>query len=73
MFFHCDICCWLKPTGNVCSIDTCGIFHSYAIGYNTWNGFIYYGLNPVFNEVSTTDFQPINISTLKIGLIFYIL
>ena len=44
-----------------------------SIGYNTWNGFIYYGLNPVFNEVSTTDFQPINISTLKIGLIFYIL
>ena len=44
-----------------------------SIGYNTWNGFIYYGLNSVFNEVSTTDLQPLDMSTLKIGLIFYIL
>ena len=44
-----------------------------SIGYNTWNSFIYYGLNPVFNKVSTTDFQSINMSALKIGLIFYIL
>lgn len=44
-----------------------------SVGYNTWNGFIYYGLNPVFNEVSTADLQSIDMSTLKIGLIFYIL
>jgi len=44
-----------------------------SVGYNTWNGYIYYGLNPVFDHVSTTSLQPIEMSALKIGLIFYIL
>lgn len=44
-----------------------------SIGYNTWNGYIYYGLNPVFNDVSTIDLQSIDMSALKIGLIFYLL
>ena len=44
-----------------------------GIGYNTWNGYIYYGLNPVFNDVSTIDLQSIDMSALKIGLIFYLL
>ena len=44
-----------------------------SIGYNTWNGYIYYGLNPVFNDVSTVDLQSIDMRVLKIGLIFYLL
>ena len=44
-----------------------------SIGYNTWSGYIYYGLNPVFNDVSTIDLQSIDMSALKIGLIFYLL
>ena len=44
-----------------------------SIGYNTWNGYIYYGLNPVFNDVSTIDLQSIDMSALKIGLIFSLL
>ena len=44
-----------------------------SIGYNTWNGYIYYGLNPVFNDVSTIDLQSIDMTALKIGLIFYLL
>tara|TARA_B110000261_G_scaffold1106_1_gene1034 strand:- start:57 stop:740 length:684 start_codon:yes stop_codon:yes gene_type:complete len=44
-----------------------------SIGYNTWNGYVYYGLNPVFNDVSTIDLQSIDMSALKIGLIFYLL
>ena len=44
-----------------------------SVGYNTWNGYIYYGLNPVFDHVSTTSLQPIEMSVLKVGLIFYIL
>lgn len=44
-----------------------------SVGYNTWNGYIYYGLNPVFDHVSTTSLQPIEMSALKVGLIFYIL
>jgi len=44
-----------------------------GIGYNTWNGYIYYGLNPIFNDVSTIDLQSIDMTALKIGLIFYLL
>ena len=44
-----------------------------STGYNTWNAYVYYGLKSIFNNVSTTDLQPIDMSALKIGLIFYIL
>ena len=44
-----------------------------SVGYNTWNGYVYYGLYPLFDSVSTTDLQPIDMTALKIGLIFYIL
>lgn len=44
-----------------------------SVGYNTWNGYIYYGLNPIFDSVSSTNGQSIDMSALKIGLIFYIL
>ena len=44
-----------------------------SVGYNTWNGYIYYGLNPIFDTASTTNLQSIEINALKIGLIFYIL
>ena len=44
-----------------------------SVGYNTWNGYIYYGLHPIFDGVSTTSLQPIEMSALKVGLIFYIL
>lgn len=46
---------------------------SLSVGYNTWNAFIYYGLNPIFDNASTTNLQPIDMRSLKIGLIFYIL
>ena len=44
-----------------------------SVGYNTWNGYIYYGLNPIFDSVSSTNSQSIDMNTLKIGLIFYLL
>ena len=44
-----------------------------SVGYNTWNGYIYYGLNPIFNSVSSTNLQSIEMNALKIGLIFYLL
>ena len=44
-----------------------------SVGYNTWNGYIYYGLNPIFDSVSITTSQPIEMTALKIGLIFYML
>ena len=43
-----------------------------ATGRNTWNFYIYYGLNPLFKSAELDD-KAINMSTLNMGLIFYIL
>ncbi|PAM92426.1 hypothetical protein B4N84_25885 [Flavobacterium sp. IR1] len=44
-----------------------------AAGYNTWNVYFYYGLNPLFKDVQTISGEKIDIKTMNIGLIFYIL
>ncbi len=44
-----------------------------AAGYNTWNLYIYYGLNPLFNSATTLSGEKINMKTLNAGLMFYIL
>jgi hypothetical protein len=43
-----------------------------AAGYNTWNFYAYYGLNPIFRQ-GTVENNRINMSTLSLGLMFYIL
>lgn len=42
-----------------------------TFGFNTWNAYIHYGLNPFFDKDKTTTEN--NVTTLKIGLMFYIL
>jgi hypothetical protein len=42
-----------------------------SFGFNTWNPYIYYGFNSIFDE-SKTDFQD-KITVLNVGLKFYIL
>ncbi len=42
-----------------------------SFGFNTWNAYIHYGLNPLFDKNKTTTEN--DVRTLKIGLIFYIL
>jgi len=37
-----------------------------SVGFNTWNPYIYYGLNPIFKEAS-------KMSNFNVGFIFYIL
>lgn len=44
-----------------------------SAGYNTWNLYIYYGLNPLFKSVKTLSGEDVNIRTINAGLIFYIL
>lgn len=44
-----------------------------AVGYNTWNVYLNYGLNPLFKDVKTTSGQNVDVRTLNAGLIFYIL
>jgi len=44
---------------------------TFSAGYNKWNLHLYYGLNDLFNETQKNDYN-INISDLRVGLIFYI-
>lgn len=44
-----------------------------SIGYNTWNAYAYYGLNPIFKDEAVLNGNSIDINAIKIGLIFYIL
>lgn len=43
-----------------------------TFGYNTFNFQFYYALNPFFKD-GVVDEMPVNLSTVKIGLTFYIL
>ena len=42
-------------------------------GYNTFNFFASYSINPFFKDATTTDSQAVDFKTIKLGLIFYIL
>lgn len=44
---------------------------TFSAGYNKWNIHLYYGLNDLFQETSTNNYD-ISINDLRIGLIFYI-
>jgi outer membrane protein with beta-barrel domain len=44
-----------------------------SFGYNTWNAYLYYALNPVFKNEANLDGESLDIIAIKIGLIFYIL
>ena len=44
-----------------------------SVGYNTWNLYMYYGLNPIFSEDVTVANEQLNMNAIKIGLMFYIL
>lgn len=43
-----------------------------SVGYNSWNLYTYYGLNTLFKSGNLNG-NPIELSTLNIGLMFYIL
>lgn len=47
---------------------------TFSIGYNTWNFYMYYALNPIFSSnVETIKGDSIDMNAIKIGLIFYVL
>ncbi|WP_310381703.1 porin family protein [Flavobacterium sp.] len=43
-----------------------------SAGYNTWNVYAYYGLNPIFKSAKINT-ENVDINALNIGIIFYIL
>lgn len=44
-----------------------------SFGYNTWNLFFYYALNPIFSSDAKINDMAIDMNAIKIGLMFYIL
>lgn len=44
-----------------------------SVGYNTWNFYVYYSLNPIFDSNAQLNDTSIEMNAIKIGLIFYIL
>lgn len=42
-------------------------------GWNTWNIYAYYGLNPLFKSSAKLDGQAIEVNSANFGLMFYIL
>ena len=44
-----------------------------SVGYNKFNFFAYYSLNPFYKNATTLDNQQVDFKTLKLGLVFYIL
>jgi len=64
--------------GNVgqTNLDDLNDFHYgvyLAAGWNTWNIYAYYGLNPLFDSSATIEGQSIEMNTANFGLMFYIL
>ncbi|PKA83188.1 outer membrane protein with beta-barrel domain [Ulvibacter sp. MAR_2010_11] len=44
-----------------------------SFGYNTFNFYAYYSINPFFKDAVTIEGEPVDFRTVKIGLMFYIL
>lgn len=44
-----------------------------SVGWNTWNFYAYYGLNPLLKSSAKIDNQAIDMNTTNFGLMFYIL
>ncbi|SEP77855.1 hypothetical protein SAMN05421824_0291 [Hyunsoonleella jejuensis] len=44
-----------------------------SVGYNTWNVFVYYGLNPIFSDSAQLNGEALEMNAVKIGLMFYVL
>ena len=46
---------------------------TFGAGYNTWNFYLYYALNPIFNDSAKIGDTVIEANAIKVGLMFYIL
>lgn len=44
-----------------------------SAGYSTWNFHVYYGLNSIFKNSAQLDGKSIDMNSIKIGLMFYVL
>ncbi|WP_025741079.1 porin family protein [Aquimarina pacifica] len=62
----------IKQT-DISSIDRFRMGLTFAFGWNTFNFYFYYGLNPFFGDEATIENETVGLNAAKIGLMFYIL
>jgi hypothetical protein len=58
---------------NISEFDKFRLGATFSFGYNTFNFFAYYSINPFFKDAVTTDGQNVEFRTIRVGLMFYIL
>ncbi len=59
---------------DISELDRFRMGATFAFGYETFNFYFYYSLNPLFKDAGLDDTQEdIGLNTFKLGLIFYIL
>ncbi|MCC4211592.1 porin family protein [Leeuwenhoekiella parthenopeia] len=46
---------------------------TFSFGYDTFNFFFYYNINPFFSDAVSLEGSPVELNSLKLGLMFYIL
>ncbi|MDX1829461.1 MAG: porin family protein [Lutibacter sp.] len=59
-------------TKNISEINRLQYGITLAAGYGTWNLFMYYALNPIFNNANLNN-EKVNFKQLNVGLKFYIM
>jgi hypothetical protein len=58
---------------NIDDFNTFQYGFTFSAGYSNISFHLYYGLNDIFNSDAMIDGQPINMNSVRIGLMFYIL
>ncbi len=59
---------------NIPEFDKFRLGATISFGYNTFNLYAYYSINPFFKDAAvTTDGQNVEFRTIKVGLMFYLL
>ena len=66
-------------SGNDIKLSSIGDFEKFqygltlSAGYSTWNFSVYYGLNSLFKETAQLDGKSLDMNSIKVGLMFYVL
>ncbi|WP_231567339.1 porin family protein [Lacinutrix sp. Hel_I_90] len=58
---------------NINALNSLQYGASISAGYNTWNFYVYYGLNAIFKSQAKVNTETIEVNAIKVGLMFYIL
>lgn len=60
-------------SSNISEFDPFRMTATLSFGYNTFNFIAAYSINPFFKDAKTTEGEKVDLRSLKLGLIFYIL